>query len=427
MFEEYFDFLGEFLSRFEFSDRVTNIISETISVLTLFAVSILIYFLTHYITKKVLYKIIERSHSKRDDIIIKNNVIKRVCLIIPAIIIRDNIADALPSYPTLVSVIVIFTKIYEVFMYSRILDGILSTLNDIYDTYEVSKSKPIKGFIQVLKTLIYIICILLVIAILTHRQLSSIFIGLGTLSAVLMLVFKDPILGFVGGLQLTVNDMLRIGDWIVMEKSKADGEVLEIGLTTVKVQNWDKTITTIPTYTLISDSFTNWRGMENSGGRRIARSFVIDVDTIQFCTPEMLERYKKFQLVKQYIIEKEKEIEEYNKLNNIDDSNLVNGRRQTNIGIFRAYLTEYLSKSPNINKNMTFMVRQLAPTEYGIPIQIYAFSSNKEWIKYENIQSDIFDHVFAVVTMFDLKIYQKPSSNTLEKANGNVNIEMIEE
>ena len=240
-----------------------------------------------------------------------------------------------------------------------------------------------------------------------------------------MLVFKDPILGFVGGLQLTINDMLRIGDWIVMEKSKADGEVLEIGLTTVKVQNWDMTITTIPTYTLISDSFTNWRGMENSGGRRIARSFVIDIDTVKFCTPEMLERYKKYQLVSNYIIEKEKEVEEYNKTHNIDESNLVNGRRQTNIGIFRAYLTEYLGNSPYINKDMTFMVRQLAPTEFGIPIQIYAFSSNKEWIKYENIQSDIFDHIFAVVPMFDLKIYQKPSSNTLENINNSGNIEEI--
>ena len=268
-----------------------------------------------------------------------------------------------------------------------------------------------------MKIIIYIICILLVIAILTNKQLSNILIGLGTLSAVLMLVFKDPILGFVGGLQLTVNDMLRIGDWIVMDKSKADGEVLEIGLTTVKVQNWDKTITTIPTYTLISDSFTNWRGMEISGGRRIARSFVIDVDTIKFCTPEMLERYKKFQLVAKYIDDKENEIRLYNKQNKIDDSNLVNGRRQTNIGIFRAYLSEYLNNSPYINQDMTHMVRQLAPTEYGIPIQIYAFSSNKEWVSYENIQSDIFDHIFAVVGMFDLKIYQKPSSNTLEKVN----------
>ena len=254
---------------------------------------------------------------------------------------------------------------------------------------------------------------MLIIAILTHKELSNILIGLGTLSAVLMLVFKDPILGFVGGLQLTINDMLRIGDWIVMDKSKADGEVLEIGLTTVKVQNWDKTITTIPTYSLISDSFTNWRGMETSGGRRIARSFIIDVDTVKFCTPEMLERFKKFQLVTQYIIDKEKEVEEYNKANNIDDSNLVNGRRQTNLGIFRAYLNAYIANCPYINKDMTFMVRQLAPTENGIPIQIYAFSSNKSWIPYENIQSDIFDHVFAVVTMFDLKIYQKPSSNSL--------------
>ena len=387
--------------------------------------TILIYYAVVYIIRKTLNAFIEKTPSKRDDILLKNKVFKRLCLLIPAYIIRYNIVAAIPSFPILSSTIILFTKIYEVFVYSRVLDGILTTLNDIYDTYEISKSKPIKGFIQVLKTIIYIVCFLLIIAILTDKQLSNILIGLGTLSAVLMLVFKDPILGFVGGLQLTINDMLRIGDWIVMEKSKADGEVLEIGLTTVKVQNWDMTITTIPTYSLISDSFTNWRGMENSGGRRIARSFVIDIDTVKFCTPEMLERYKKYQLVSNYIIEKEKEVEEYNKTHNIDESNLVNGRRQTNIGIFRAYLTEYLGNSPYINKDMTFMVRQLAPTEFGIPIQIYAFSSNKEWIKYENIQSDIFDHIFAVVPMFDLKIYQKPSSNTLENINNSGNIEEI--
>ncbi|MBQ8223381.1 MAG: mechanosensitive ion channel [Bacteroidales bacterium] len=415
------------LSKIGVTGGVSNFISETISFATLIFASILIYYLLTFIIRKTVYVLISRSESQRDDILIKNKVFKKLCMIIPAYIIRTFAATALPSYPMLSSIIVMVTKVYEVFVYSRVLDAILSTLNDIYDTYEISKSKPIKGFIQVLKIIIYIVCFLLIIAILTQKQLSNIFIGLGTLSAVLMLVFKDPILGFVGGLQLTVNDMLRIGDWIVMEKSKADGEVLEIGLTTVKVQNWDKTITTIPTYSLISDSFTNWRGMQNSGGRRIARSFVIDIDTIKFCTPEMLERYKKFQLVKQYIIDKEKEIEEYNKLNSIDDSNLVNGRRQTNIGIFRAYLNEYLAQSPYINKDMTFMVRQLSPTEYGIPLQIYAFSANKEWVKYENIQSDIFDHVFAVVTMFDLKIYQKPSSNTLEKVNSNIDIEVMED
>ncbi len=413
MFNKYISFIESILSKTGLNENVCAYITEAISVITLILITILIYHIVLFVIRKTIYAFIEKSNSKKDDILIKNKVFNRLCLLVPAYLIRFNIEAAIPSFPTLSSTIILFTKIYEVFIYSRVLDAILTTLNDIYDTYEISKSKPIKGFIQVLKTIIYIICILLIIAILTNKELSNILIGLGTLSAVLMLVFKDPILGFVGGLQLTINDMLRIGDWIVMEKSKADGEVLEIGLTTVKVQNWDKTITTIPTYSLISDSFTNWRGMENSGGRRIARSFVIDIDTVKFCTPEMLERFKKFQLVKQYIIDKEKEIEEYNKANNVDDSNLVNGRRQTNIGIFRAYLNAYLENCPFINKDMTFMVRQLSPTENGVPIQIYAFSSNKAWISYENIQSDIFDHVFAVVTMFDLKIYQKPSSNSL--------------
>lgn len=413
MFSKYISFIENLLSKIGLNENVSTYISEAISLITLIVITLVTYHAVLFVIRKTIYIFIEKSESKRDDILIKNKVFKRLCLLVPAYLIRFNIEAAVPSFPILSSTIILFTKIYEVFVYSRVIDSILSTLNDIYDTYEISKSKPIKGFIQVLKTIIYIVCFLLIIAILTNKELSNILIGLGTLSAVLMLVFKDPILGFVGGLQLTINDMLRIGDWIVMEKSKADGEVLEIGLTTVKVQNWDMTITTIPTYSLISDSFTNWRGMVNSGGRRIARSFVIDIDTVKFCTPEMLERFKKFQLVSQYIIDKEKEIEEYNKANNIDDSNLVNGRRQTNLGIFRAYLNSYLTNCPYINKDMIFMVRQLSPTETGVPIQIYAFSSNKAWISYENIQSDIFDHVFAVVTMFDLKIYQKPSSNSL--------------
>ena len=427
MFEKYIILLEKTFEKIGLSENLSGVISEIISLITLFLIAIIIYFITILIIKKTVFVFLQKTETKRDDIIIENKFFNRICLLIPAYIIRGLIPISIPSFPLLSSAIIMMTKIYEVFVYSRVIDAILSTLNDIYNTYEVSKSKPIKGFIQVLKIIVYVICLLLIIAILTQKELSNILIGLGTLSAVLMLVFKDPILGFVGGLQLTINDMLRIGDWIVMEKSKADGEVLEIGLTSVKVQNWDKTITTIPTYSLISDSFTNWRGMESSGGRRIARSFVIDADTIKFCTPEMLEKFKKFHLITQYITDKENEIEEYNKRNNIDDSNPVNGRRQTNIGIFRAYLTEYLSHNPYINKDMTFMVRQLAPTEYGIPIQVYAFSSNKIWVNYENIQSDIFDHIFAVVTMFDLKIYQKPSSNTLEKINGNVNMEVMED
>ena len=427
MFTKLINLLVKLFTELGIAESASILLSELICTIALFVIAVCSYLLAHFIVKKSLYVLIKKSASKRDDLLINNNVFKRICLLIPAYIIRNLITVTIPDFTAICNIIIILTKIYEVFIYCRIIDAIITTLGQIYDTYEVSKSKPIKGFIQVVKAVLYIICGLLIIAILTQKQLSSIFIGLGTLSAVLMLIFKDPILGFVGGLQLTLNDMLRIGDWIVMEKSKADGEVLEIGLTTVKVRNWDMTITTIPTYTLISDSFINWRGMENSGGRRIARSFTIDVDTVKFCTPEMLERFKTYQLVRDYIIEKEKEVEEFNRLNNIDDSNLVNGRRQTNLGIFRAYLNAYLAQNPNINKDMTFMVRQLSPTENGIPIQIYAFSSNKAWISYENIQSDIFDHVFAVVRMFDLKIYQKPSSNTLEKVNRNIDMEIINE
>ena len=282
MFEKYIILLEKTFEKIGLSENLSGVISEIISLITLFLIAIIIYFITILIIKKTVFVFLQKTETKRDDIIIENKFFNRICLLIPAYIIRGLIPISIPSFPLLSSAIIMMTKIYEVFVYSRVIDAILSTLNDIYNTYEVSKSKPIKGFIQVLKIIVYVICLLLIIAILTQKELSNILIGLGTLSAVLMLVFKDPILGFVGGLQLTINDMLRIGDWIVMEKSKADGEVLEIGLTSVKVQNWDKTITTIPTYSLISDSFTNWRGMESSGGRRIARSFVIDAETIKF-------------------------------------------------------------------------------------------------------------------------------------------------
>ena len=264
--------------------------------------------------------------------------------------------------------------------------------------------------IQVIKIILVIICVLLIIAVLTQKDLGNIFIGLGTLSAVLMLVFKDPILGFVGGIQLSLNDMVRIGDWIV--KGNADGNVIDMGLTTVKVKNWDNTITTIPTYSLISDPFVNWRGMQESGARRISRAIMIDVDTVKFCTPEMLERYKKFQLVSDYITKTEEEIEEYNKANKVDTSTLVNGRRQTNIGIFRAYLTEYLRHNHELNHNMTILVRQKDPTENGIPLQIYCFSSKTDLVSYEKIQNDIFDHIYAVIKQFDLRVYQRPSSGS---------------
>mgnify|MGYP001425909292 FL=1 len=230
-----------------------------------------------------------------------------------------------------------------------------------------------------------------------------------------MVIFKDSLLGLVAGVQLTTNDMVRVGDWIEMPKYHADGDVIEISLHTVKVRNWDRTITTIPSYALISDSFKNWRGMHSSGGRRIKRAIHIDTSSIRFCTEEMIEKFRKIHLLTDYINRKEKEIEEYNEKNGIDRSVLVNGRRMTNIGCFRAYVENYLKHHPHIHKEMTLMVRQLAPGEHGLPLEIYAFTAGTQWTFYESVQADIFDHIFAVAPEFGLRVFQNPTGYDLQR------------
>jgi miniconductance mechanosensitive channel len=249
-----------------------------------------------------------------------------------------------------------------------------------------------------------------------NKELGVLFASLGTLTAVLMLVFKDAILGLTAGIQLTTNKMLAIGDWLEMPKYGADGDVLEITLTTVKVQNWDRTITTIPTYALISDAFKNWRGMSESDGRRIKRSLFLDLNTIRFCDEPLLKRLSRIQLIQEYVDRKKEELAEYNKQSKVDDSCLVNGRRMTNVGTFRAYITAYLKRHPMVNQEMTLLVRQLEPTPKGLPIQIYIFSKEKRWVPYEDIQSDIFDHLLAVLPEFDLRVFQSPSGVDMREA-----------
>jgi miniconductance mechanosensitive channel len=294
-------------------------------------------------------------------------------------------------------------------------DAFLNASLDIYKTYEVSNRIPIKGFIQVFKIIIYFTSAVFIISILLNKTPFYLFSSLGALTAVLMFIFKDAILGFVAGIQLSANQMVAQGDWIEMPKYGANGDIIEIALTTVKVQNWDKTITTVPTYALISESFKNWRGMSESGGRRIKRSISIDMNTIQFCTEDMLDRFSKIQYISGYIEEKKRALQESNELEQVDQSSLVNGRRMTNIGTFRAYVKAYLSNHPMINKEMTLLIRQLAPTEHGLPIEIYVFSKNQEWVSYESIQSNIFDHILAVVPEFDLRVFQDPSGMDFSK------------
>ena len=405
MIEKYIEILKGIGDSMHLAANPSLAIAESIAFVSLLVVGLLLYFLARFIISKTVHVLIKKTPSKYDDLLIKNKVFVRICLLIPAILIKYYIKDAMPDFPEAAAIIVKITKIYEITVYAAIIMALVNTAHELYNSFETSKLKPIEGLVQVIKGIVIAVSVLLITAFLLGKSINNIVIGLGTLSAVLMLIFQDSIKGFVGSIQLSINDMLRIGDWIVT--GPADGIVQEINLTTVKVQNWDNTITTIPTYTLVSSPFTNWRGMSESGGRRIARSINIDVNTIRYCTPEMLERYKHYALVKDYITQREEDILEYNKANNIDTSEIMNGRQQTNLGIFRAYIKAYLNNNPKLNHNLTMMVRQLQPTEFGVPLQIYAFSSDKKWTNYEEIQSDIFDHIISAAPMFDLKIYQK--------------------
>ena len=415
MINKYLEILERLFLGMRLDGEWAKDLSQGIGIITLLVVSFLLFFVVKFILKKFVGNFIRKTKFKYDDYFLGKKLERRIAFFVPVYMIEGLIYAVAPDLDMLDGFIYALARIGEITTFTGIIISITDSISDIYNSFDVSKNKPMKGFMQVAKIIAIMVCVLLIIGVLINKDMKDLFIGLGTLSAVLMLVFKDPILGFVGGIQLTSNDMVRIGDWIV--KGEADGNVIDVGLTTVKVKNWDNTIATIPTYTLISDPFINWRGMTESGGRRISRSVIIDIDTIKFCTPEMLEKYKKFQLVTKYITDKEAEIAEYNKENNIDTSTLVNGRRQTNLGIFRAYLQEYIKQNPNLNHDLTMLVRQKDPTEFGVPLQIYCFSAKTDWISYEAIQNDIFDHIYAVVKQFDLKVYQRPSSYSLSLMN----------
>ncbi|HSG68366.1 MAG TPA: mechanosensitive ion channel domain-containing protein, partial [Bacteroidales bacterium] len=369
------------------------------------------FYLTRYFIIRAIHILVVRSKSKWDDVLADNKVFIRLAYLAPAVIINFMAEFILTDMAVLVRIVELITGIYIIIVLINVLFSIINSVYEIYQTFDVAKEKPIKGYLQVLKIIIYIVAGVAVISIIIGEKSVGWIAGFGAFSAILMLVFKDPILGFVGGIQLSANNMVRIGDWIEMPKYGADGTVIDISLTTVKVQNWDKTITTIPTYTLVTDYFKNWRGMEESGGRRIKRSINIDMNSVKFCTLEMLERFRKFEYVTDYIDKTEKVLSDYNAKRNIDNSVMVNGRRQTNLGVFRAYLKSYLEDNPKLNKEMTFMVRQLQPTSEGIPMEIYVFSKDQEWEKYETIQADIFDHVLAVIPAFDLRVFQNPSGH----------------
>ncbi|MFK5857543.1 MAG: mechanosensitive ion channel [Bacteroidota bacterium] len=393
------------------SNDYAVLIIQVVGYVVLFVFAYLMYKLTVKVLRGVLLPLISKSETHFDDILLKNRFFIRIAYLIPASIIYFTVEyEHIFVEGAFSSFIKDVSTLFFYLISILIFDSLLSSGNDYYKRFHVSRDHPINGVIQVGKIIVYLVGLLGIIGFLFNKDLSSIFVGLGTLSAVLMLIFKDPILGFVGGLQLVFNKMVSIGDWINMPKFGADGTVLEISLTSVKIENFDKTIVTVPTYSLVSSSFQNYRGMVESGGRRIKRSINIDMDTVKFCTEEMLAKYKTIDVLKWYIDKTEDDISNYNTTEKIDLSVLVNGRRQTNLGVFRAYLKAYLRSRADVNNNMTFLVRHLQPTETGIPIQIYVFAATTDWGKYEDVQADIFDHVLAVIPEFDLKVFQYPSS-----------------
>lgn len=374
------------------------------------------------IVLQAISRLVKQTKATWDDIVFDHKVMVHISRMVAPILIYVAIPFAFPDHAdsNLIDFLHRICLIYIIAVFLRFISVFLAAIYHVYSEKEQYKDKPMKGLLQTAQVVLFFIGVIVIIGILIKRDPMMLLTGLGASAAILLLVFKDSIMGFVSGIQLTANNMLKVGDWISMPKYGADGTVTEVTLNTVKVRNWDNTIITIPPYLLVSDSFQNWEGMRQSGGRRVKRSINIDMSSIRFCTPEMLAKYRKIQLLKDYIDDTEKVVKEYNKNHHIDNSVLVNGRRQTNLGVFRAYLTSYLKSLPTINQELMCMVRQLQPTETGIPMELYFFSATKEWVSYEGVQADVFDHVLAIIPEFGLRVFQNPSGEDFRELKSKI-------
>jgi len=353
-----------------------------------------------------------KTRTNFDDLLVKNKVTSNIAHIIPLIVVLEFIPVIFVDFTYFQNMVEKGLQVLAIFLTLWIARGLLNTIKDYFKTLPNLKDKPIDSYIQVFMIFVWVLGVLSAFAIITGIEFVQFITTIGAASAVIILVFKDTILGFVASIQVSINDMVRIGDWITFEKYGADGDVIEINLSTVKVQNFDKTITTIPTYALISDSFKNWRGMESADGRRIKRSLNIKLDSINYLSTDEVNHLKKIDLIAAYLETRQSDIEAYNKDQKINEELLLNGRNLTNIGVFRKYMETYIENHSGTNKEMMIMVRQLAPTSQGIPIEIYAFSSDKRWKNYEYIMSDIFDHLIAAVPYFNLEIFELPSNSS---------------
>ncbi|MBG7610440.1 MAG: mechanosensitive ion channel [Anaerolineae bacterium] len=374
------------------------------------AASWLSYLFAGRIILGTLRKLFKQTETQLDDMLIEQGVLKRLAFGVPLLVVY-LFSDLFPDYS---HVIQQGLSALMVVIITLVVNAALDTVNKIYSKSTYARQLNIKSYLQISKLILNILAGIVVISILIDKSPIYLLSGLGALTAVLLLVFKDTILSFVASIQIHSNDLFKIGDWLEAPQFGADGDVIDIALHAVKIQNWDKTISIIPAHKLIDSSFKNWRGMSDSGGRRIKRAIYIDQTSIQFCDEAMINRFKSIELLAPHLRSKIAEIEASNTGKNVNMETLVNGRRLTNIGSFRAYIETYLKSHPMIHDKHTFLVRQLAPSEMGLPIEIYVFTNVTDWIAYESIQSDIFDHLLAVLTEFDLQVFQNPTGKNFE-------------
>lgn len=392
-----------------------------------FAIVMLAVVLIDYLLRLVLVwsvrRVVERTRVRWDDELFSPAVLRSVCHIVSAILLIVVLPVVFEHNSETHTIMLRLSEVYLVITVFRFVNASLFAIFRIAVERPAWQNKPIKGLRQTAQGIAALIGVILIVSILLDKSPTIFLTGLGASAAIVLLIFRDSILGFVSGIQLSANDMLQVGDWISVPKYGADGTVEEVSLNTVKIRNFDNTIVTLPPYLLVSESFQNWRAMQLSGGRRVMRSVAIDMTSVRFCTPGMLEKYRSIDLIREYVDQTEKRIEVYNADHGIgQDERRINGLHQTNLGVFRAYLVRYLQKEVPVNAEMTLMVRQLQPTETGLPIQLYFFTNTVEWVAYEGIQSDVFDHVLAVIPEFDLRVFQNPSGSDIEALRSRVTL-----
>lgn len=409
LLDKIFNFLYPLFRDWGMSRNFASYISLILNIAIMVALAYAIYYIAKFVLVTLTAIFAQKTKTKFDDYLIHNKTTKYTAYLIPFFFIYKAVPIILDRYEYWETLFGKIVGIYIVLISLWIIRTIFNALRDYLKQKPEYSDKPIDSFVQVIMIVLWIFGVAMIISTLFGIKKGELLTILGTLSAIIILIFRDTILGFVSSVQVAINDMVRIGDWITMDKFGADGDVIEINLTTVKVRNFDNTITTIPTYSLSSDSFQNWRGMQKSDGRRIKRYVLIKSSTIRFLTNEDLNQMKRVQLISSYIVTRQAEIEKYNAMNGVDKSLSLNGRNMTNLGLFRKYIMQYLVTHPGLNKDMHIMCRQLQSNEHGVPLEIYAFSSDKRWANYEYIMADIFDHIMASVAYFDLEIFELPS------------------